>query len=235
MKNLDLGRVLLLLASFIFLISCCNKGLAVENFFTKNSPVKNQSIYFVIKKDFIETAPDELTQIAQSTGTGASVLSTKTHSNIITAGHVCYGIISAMSNHTTYTLYDFNGRETNAKIVGLDLESDLCLLKIQRESKPIRISGNKLSSGDKVFYAGYPLGIYMPGSLHHFQGYYSGTDPASFSMFSLPAAPGSSGSPIVNKSGDLISVVSAVTADFDNLTIGASLERIGPFLAEYNH
>ena len=69
-----------------------------------------------IPPSFIETAPDELTLIAQSTGTGASVLSTKTHSNIITAGHVCYGIISAMSNHTTYTLYDFKGRETNAKI-----------------------------------------------------------------------------------------------------------------------
>jgi S1-C subfamily serine protease len=140
-----------------------------------------------------------------------------------------------MSSHTTYTLYDFKGRETNAKIVGLDLESDLCLLKIQRESHPIHVSKKDMLSGARVFYAGYPLGIYMPGSLHHFQGYYSGTDPASFSMFSLPAAPGSSGSPIVNSKGDLISIVSAVTADFDNLTIGASRERIGPFLAEYNH
>ena len=236
MKMPNLGRALILLLSFVFLVSCCNKSGFIENAFSaKSSPVPKESVYFIVKKSFVQIENDELELLAQSTGSGASVLSRKTHSNILTAGHVCIDMFNILASAVTYTLYDYKGQAAEATIVAVDPDSDLCLLQIKRESTPLKLAKREMTSGDRVYYAGYPLGMYMPGSAHHFFGYFSGVDPYGYAMFSLPAAPGSSGSAIVNSSGELISVVSAVTSEFDNLTIGAGQERLYPFLAATNH
>lgn len=237
MKNLHLGRALILLASFLFLVSCCSKKVAVQSLFKPqgSSPVNNSSVYFIVKKNFAQVEEGEMVLLSTSTGSGSSVFSSSTHSNILTAGHVCVDMISFISSATSYTTFDHAGKSAKAEVIGLDLESDLCLLRINRESTPMQVSDGVINSGEEVYYGGYPLGMYMPYNLHHFRGYYSGTDSESFSMFSLAAAPGSSGSAIVNRKGEIISVVSAVTADFQNLTIGAGLERLKPFLAKYSN
>ncbi len=178
---------------------------------------------------------DELMLVSQSTGTGTSVYSSPTHSNILTAGHVCIDMMNELSSVSTFTVLDFFGKSVEATFLAADLKSDLCLLQIKRETTPAIIAGEEPQNGDVVFYAGYPLGLYMPNNLHHFHGYYSGSDSEDFGMFSVPAAPGSSGSSIVNIDGEIVGVVSAVPAEFDNLTIGATLARLKPFLAANSH
>ena len=86
--------------------------------------------------------------------------------------------------------------------------------------------------GSKVFMAGYPLGVYHPEYLHFFEGYYSGIDYGGNSIWTFPAAPGSSGGVVVNKKGEVIGVVSAIYHDFKHLTIGPGTDQIKMFLRE---
>ena len=58
-----------------------------------------------------------------------------------------------------------------------------------------------------------------------FSGYYSG-QAHNRSIFTLPAVGGSSGSPILNKKGEVIGVVSAVTKQFKNIVISSTLKSI---------
>ena len=50
------------------------------------------------------------------------------------------------------------------------------------------------------------------------------------SVFSIEAAPGSSGSPIFNSDGEIIGIVSAVHRMVPNQTIGAGVRQIRCFL-----
>ena len=74
------------------------------------------------------------------------------------------------------------------------------------------------------------MGLYMPNNLHHFSGYYSGSDNAGFSMYSLAVTGGSSGSAILNDDGEIVGLISSVTAEFAHLVIGPGIERIKTFI-----
>jgi S1-C subfamily serine protease len=117
-----------------------------------------------------------------------------------------------------------------ADVIAVDEESDLCILRVYRSIKPVALSTRELMPGDTVYYSGYPLGIYAPNTLHTFSGRFSGSDSMGFQMYSLPAAPGSSGSPIYDEHGKLIGILSAIPEDFSHLSIGAGLDRIKMFL-----
>ena len=236
MKKTRLGRAFLLLVCFLFLVSCCGTTKIINNIYgQERSPIHSKSVFLIVKKDFVSMGEDELLLISQSTGTGTSVYSSPTHSNILTAGHVCIDMLTEISTVSTFTVLDFHGKSIEAQFLAADLKSDLCLLQIKRETFPVQIADTEPQNGDVVFYAGYPLGLYMPNNLHHFRGYYSGSDPADFGMFSLAAAPGSSGSSIVNYRGEVVGVVSAIPEEFDSLTIGPTLARLKPFLAANSH
>ena len=237
MKYLNYGKVGFFLSLIIFCVGCCSKKIAPKYAADYN----NTSVFLVIKSveakipvEIEDTGGDENVPISVSTGTGASISSNPNYSDILTAGHVCAEFdvpeVLAQSIQTNFYLLDIAGNNYSADLVAIDHESDLCLLRIYTPTKPAKVSEKKLKSGDKVFYSGYPLGIYNPGSLHHFSGYFSGTDPNGYSMYSLPAAPGASGSPIFDEDDKLVGIISAIPEEFSHLSIGAGTQRIKTFL-----
>ena len=240
--KINLKRAMGVAFLFFFTFACCNKSNLINGpvgAHYRRSPVSNSSVYFIIKSDFVEdvTRIDESSEsepklmlLQQSTGTGTSISSNKKYSNIITAGHVCVNYFDIVVSEVQYQVYDYKGNVTNADLIAFDRESDLCLLRIYRPSKPVKISKKNSKSGDMVYYGGYPLGIYSPESLHHFSGYFSGSDSNGWSIFTFAAAPGASGSAIVDEYGSLIGVISAVTERFDYMVLGPNLERINAFI-----
>lgn len=97
-----------------------------------------------------------------------------------------------------------------------DEKNDICVIstsKLHKEIPVIELAPKGPVLGDTVFCASAPFGNAVPGhAVPYFTGMYSGTDfetekyPA-YSWYTFPAAPGSSGSLILNQSGDLIGVL----------------------------
>ena len=229
-SNNTMKKILLFLI-FVFSVSCC--GTAAKRTKINNGASFQQmkdSVFFVFRSDFI-MGDEGPVMLAQSSGTGTTVRSAENFSDILTAGHVCVDYFLPIPDmEYTYQILDFAGNERMAELIAIDTESDLCLLRIYKETPAVRISTSEISSGARVRYSGYPMGLYMPGNLHHFIGYYSGSDNGGFSMFSLAVTGGSSGSAIINDDGEIVGLISSVTEDFAHLVVGPGVERIRTFI-----
>lgn len=214
----------------VFSVSCC--GIGKHNRVNNGASLTNikDSVFFVFRSDFIEQS-GELVLLSQSSGTGTSIYVNENYSDILTAGHVCVDYFSSLTGvDYDYKLIDFYGNEKPGDLIAIDFESDLCLLRVYTGSKAVALSNTEAQSGMRVRYSGYPMGLYIPGNLHHFSGYYSGSDNTDFSMYSLAVTGGSSGSAVLNDDGEIIGLISSVTEDFAHLAIGPGIERIKAFI-----
>jgi S1-C subfamily serine protease len=154
-------------------------------------------------------------------------------SYIITAYHVCNDferryialqIPGPTGDHTLIFLYeprieltDFYGHQFHAAEIRTDPGNDLCLLAstgMMKEIDPIRIAMVPPNPGDRIYNVASPHGLSQPGAVLSYEGYHAGVigptttikDPHYLNA--IATAPGSSGSPILNASGELISVIS---------------------------
>lgn len=117
--------------------------------------------------------------------------------------------------YSSFTVTTFNGKKYDAIYLGGEKSSDVALFKIatnMEDVSPIIIADSNKDSleyGEPVFSIGHPNGFGMWKTLvglHYGQVINSPND--SGSRFSLPSAAGSSGSPIFNMKGELVSMMS---------------------------
>lgn len=132
-----------------------------------------------------------------------------------------------------------------------NVSADTCIVETSINA-PILEVGAAPQYGDKVYNIAAPKGIYNPsatgGGVFFTEGLYNGefiikTDKTGrlFSMYNLSAAPGSSGSPIVNKNGEIVGMVHSIDSRYCNLITGqcnspvsysATLEQVRNTLLE---
>jgi len=170
-------------------------------------------------------------------GSGAAIGTDGVHTYVITAAHVCtpanYMAYApeyseqAVKFETVITISGFYGNEYAADVVAFDEHSDVCLLRTEGTwATPVPLAHEMPPHGAKVYSVAAPRGIYHPGMVPLFTGYYSGTGYASNVYFSLPTAPGSSGSIVLNDRGEIISIIHSSIRGFDNVGIGADIDSI---------
>jgi S1-C subfamily serine protease len=171
------------------------------------------------------TQPRSSTEAGDRTGSGV-VISQQGH--ILTSLHV---VSDAPSIRLTFA----DGTKATAQIVAQAPEHDIAVL--QAEGIPAGIppatlgNPNAVKVGDEAFAVGSPFGLY--GSLT--AGVISGLDRAFTipgttttltGLFQIDAAvnPGSSGGPLVNRTGDVIGIVTAlVNPTHDDVFVGVGL------------
>ena len=139
---------------------------------------------------------------------------------ILTNGHLVAG-----ANEVAVTLQD--GREFKAKLIGLDPKSDIAVIKIDAHNLPTvpLADSRKVQVGDLVLAIGHPFGVGQ--TVTH--GIVSATDRGgmgiedyeSFIQTDAPINPGNSGGALVDVTGRLIGINTAIlSSSGGNLGIG---------------
>ena len=135
----------------------------------------------------------------------------------------------------TMALYviDWVGKKRSAVEIAADVDNDACILKTQPGwGVALKISQNMPTLGDKVYNMAAPFGIFGPKMILMFEGYYSGRDSRNVHFFTVPTRPGSSGSPMLNSRGEVISVIHSAMRSFENVGLGCDLRAIQNLLSE---
>ena len=177
---------------------------------------------------------------ASATGSGFIVKTDDEASYVMTAGHVCvppapgFGIDpTTLDIGYRISLKTGFGRQAISEIVAIDSENDICLLKASDRLGPaLEINPDNTMLHEEVYNMASPAGLASSLAVPVFKGYYVG-DVSTMSIFSIPAVPGSSGSPLMNEKNQVISIVSAAAVRFDEYAIGPQTKSIREFLLAY--
>ena len=164
--------------------------------------------------------------------------------HLITAGHVCSGIVEGQAsgdleddiqlvyykNHN-YTKGTLHG----AKIDAIDTKNDICLLGFDNHGlDPIKLAKKIAKVTDKIWIVGAPMGIMSSVAAGEVMsiGEDFGPDFPDKFVVDAQAAPGNSGSVVIDKDGNAVGMLIAGAGEYDHLSICTKLGKIYYF---YNH
>ena len=175
---------------------------------------------------------------SSSVASGVIVKTDTDTSYVLTAGHVCLppppntslpGILKVTYKILLETGF---GKRASGNIIAIDEDYDLCLLETSEWVGP----GLTMMSGEtnlhaKVYNMASPNGLGASIAVPVFDGYYIGKV-ANRMLFTIPAAPGSSGSPIMNSRNEIITIISAAAIRFDEFAICPTTAAVQAFLLD---
>ena len=164
-----------------------------------------------------------------------SIVGYKNGALILTVEHVCRALILKKRDPSYEIIFRvMESRGTGifhkAKVIKMDPEHDLCLLQSPTlyGIRPLML-GSKPAYGELVYNLASPVATAQRYATPFFDGYYSG-NLEKWDMYTIPTQVGSSGSPIINKHGDLIGVLRAFHNGFNNVAYSPRFEDLEEFL-----
>lgn len=169
-----------------------------------NGAVKQVIINQKAFNDKLEKVKSNIPKDAEFTTSGSAFL-IDGKGYLVTNAHVLKGSGAVVVNN--------KGKEFNARIINIDTESDIAILKIQDEeykpvsTLPYSIKQSNVDLGEELFTLGYPREqiVYNMGYLSSASGFNGDT---ASCQISLSANPGNSGGPVFNKNGEIIGILS---------------------------
>jgi len=157
----------------------------------------------------------------------------------ITAAHVCEDKVpSSLESPTTrtsavYKIRRLDGKEYTASVLTYDIKIDVCLMFVKDLTEGIEaveISPTKPQPGDRLYNIAAPIAIFRPNMVPIIEGRYSG-ETENIAWYTLLAAPGSSGSMVLNEKGQLVGLVHSVYVRFPTITLGVRYDDLVSFIA----
>lgn len=166
-------------------------------------------------------------------------------------------------NNSITILKNSDGIDQKGWIHALDRLNDLCLIGTEYiDEIPMKLAKKPPQKHKKYYNIGAPYGIWSVENSLLFEGHFSGyqnipkrildlpdnivtfckgeelddicvTKEVKMQMFTIPAAPGSSGSPVFNSKGELVGIISMVVVPMYHVSLGATHESISKFLKTY--
>lgn len=175
-----------------------------------------------------ECAPNKRDSLGQcplnnqtSTASGVFILRSSQTSSIayaLTAKHVCdqEGAIKDDENNIVigrvFTATDYQGNKHRALKLFTSNDFDACIMIVKNVSSNVvmaAVAQKMVRQGERVYNLSAPRGIWAPKMVLTFDGFYSGEIDDRL-IFTIPIAPGSSGSPIFNSEGQIVSMLWAM-------------------------
>ena len=229
------ARFMIIWLCFLLSVSCCfvkvppKNNAQIVNNAIQDVPIDPGAVLFVAGMDIVRGEP--------ISGSAIVIESNLYGSWAISAGHVCYPELDPHGlNLEDWSMLaiDVHGDVRPMKIVALDMSNDVCVFKIPQGPMPtVPVATTQVEMGDRVFLGAFPMGLYEPGFVPIFEGFYSGeltVEDKKWSGFTIPVAPGSSGGGVVNTKGELVGIISMAIPVFENITLAAKLENIQKLL-----
>jgi len=229
---------------------------------SKDSPYNNDYfVYFekhvLVDKDLKfcivgeECDNDKVETTSLSSASGGVIGSEDDILFALTAAHFCFdteedlldtGEDGKTLEYKKLIIVHFLNTATSAYIEKIDPKSDLCLLSFRIQDietskidlKDIKLAKKMPDIGENIFTVSSPLSIYGKSFRLHFNGNFGGCDSRYGCMYTIPATYGSSGSLVLNKKGQLISVVSISIIPFQNISAGPHVDDIRKFLLDFD-
>ena len=168
-----------------------------------------------------------------ATASSVVVLKTKNITRLLTAGHVCAAV---EDGPTHIVIKDFYGKSHDAAAQVYSEKPDICLVEtIDSWGTPLKISRKNPEHGDHLWNMASPFGIFNESLLLTFEGIYSGKGTDESDWYTIPAAPGSSGSPIINHRGEIVGIIHSAFMNLPHIAISSSTEQIRSFLKKANY
>jgi len=207
---------------------------------TSNTPYPNQNFLYMIQTLAVTVEGKEVEQLI-STASGIAVKRDGKTVYGLTAGHWCDTNqeikdnkeiqVSAPGLIEVKMKASFYGKVYEIEIVHSDSLYDICVVRFDSPyaNKIKRISPAKKypKIGERLYTVSAPLGMYHPYTRFHFDGYFAGCMSESvYCFYTIPGVEGSSGSGVLNKKGELVSILDISVIDFYQITGGAKLEII---------
>lgn len=159
---------------------------------------------------------------------------------ILTADHFCNStgaissyplLVESLDLEKDITITDYRGNTRDSKIIYSDATSDLCILEsdlpIKRE---IELSYSSPDLGEEIYSISAPLGIHDEDVYLHFFGKFSGCNSRDVCFYTIPAAPGSSGSLVLNQHNRIIGMIQMTAIGFNSMSMGVGVKTIKEFL-----
>jgi len=243
---LTLGTLLMLSSTF----SCVSftPHLNVSKVFPR------KSFLFVEKKTtFFRCAVNQckLVHEGKMTGSASVIFHNKKRTFVLTAAHLVWmqtihpirkmmlerkGKLKAVDS---WTLTDISGKKYKGiKVIKSTKNNDLAILSIPRNNVPaLTVSTEPPKIGDKLYNVGAPAGTFGKNMVPFYEGRFLGhwkdrrtgfLSPVM--MTSIPVAGGSSGSPILNRHGHVVGMVSAVNRGFHHISISPTWKQLYDFV-----
>lgn len=181
------------------------------------------------------------TAVFGSTASGSVIRNTPYGAYVLTAEHVCdESYINNMLAKITesgdfkynidFKIIDLLGEEYSVSVVDEDAENDICILWVEDlYMQAIALSPKKPKPGDRVYNIAAPLGIFAVGMVPIQEGFYNG-EKDNKAFYSVPAAGGSSGSPILNHKGELVGMIHSVYRRFDAISVSPTYSDLILFI-----
>src|SRR5215468_8296575 len=149
-----------------------------------------------------------------------------TNAHMVRGAHRVQVSIPAADTAESTTASGGRARTVEARIVGMDSDIDLALLKIEASNLPaIRLADyNKLRQGEVVFAFGSPEGLQDSVTMGVVSAVARQTDPDNpfvFIQTDAPINPGNSGGPLINVDGEMVGINTFI------LTEGGGNEGLG--------
>ena len=203
------------------MVGCCAKRVPSIKL-DRDIPIDPEAVLFIGGGNMV----------TEETISGSAIIveSNKEWSWAISAGHVCYpepnDHLVMMTELWLMFGFDYNGQYEPIFMVGLDQTNDVCVFRIPIGNLPSVPLAKKMPNiGEKVWLGAYPLGVYNPGHVPFFEGYYAGILEGRAS-YTIPVTGGASGGGVINKRGELVGVVSMAIDGFENITLVPKLENV---------
>lgn len=249
---------------FLFNISCANKspscGCSVPVSAKVDATQMPYRSFAFIKSEIVYT-PDSCNDddkldngqcnpsVDSYSGSGVFILRSIKTTDVayfLTARHIC-DHKDAQPEHGILLLHRFNirdyyGQLHKGRLLFTSKLYDACIIVVDDVGQSIVMSdvaAEMPKQGERVFNLAAPRGIVGPEMIITFEGFYSGQQ-ISNSIFTVPAVIGSSGSPVFNSRGELVSMLWAVPSEDDgkggrsqlmeNISVGLLLSNIKDML-----